>query len=315
MTPVVSGIGWVDQNGPGCGRAAGSTAFAGFAGDGGRLPAVRRGDLFQAPYKDFGRMDAYSRLGLAGVALALKDGGLEAWAEKRPIGLIAATVYGCLQTDIAYYHTVVPNRGAQASPTLFTYTLPSSATGEISIHLALKGGAATLTGGETSGLAALAHAAGEIERGGACWALAGAADVLSPTSILALGGGDNAPPLAEAAAFYTLGPGPPTGKASLARIAGSALRFGPAAAERAARRALDVAGIGEEDLRARLSFSPGGPHPLVTASAGRCLSVLPLLGMGVHLQRLGAAGLPALVVAEDSAGSAAALCLARDHHG
>ena len=84
-------------------------------------------------------MDKYSRLGLAAIAFALKDAGLDKWEKKRGIGMIASTVYGCLHTDIDYFNTTIPNGGLMASPNLFAYTLPSCFLGEAAIYFGLTG--------------------------------------------------------------------------------------------------------------------------------------------------------------------------------
>ena len=84
-------------------------------------------------------MDEYSRLGLAAIAFALKDAGLEKWKKKRDIGIIASTVYGCLHTDIDFFNTVIPSGGLIASPNLFAYTLPNCFLGEAAIHFGLTG--------------------------------------------------------------------------------------------------------------------------------------------------------------------------------
>ncbi len=68
----VTGIGWAGAAGMGTGR--GATAFALPAGE---LPPISRRDVFPEPDSRFGRLDAFSRLALAGVALALRDAGIE----------------------------------------------------------------------------------------------------------------------------------------------------------------------------------------------------------------------------------------------
>ena len=115
---AISGIGWVTAAGMGCGRDHDD-----FSMPNRPLPAIDRKSVFDRPDKNFGRMDEYSRLGLAAVTFALRDAGLEQWESKRDIGVIAATGYGCLWTDIDYYETVIPHEGTLASPNLFAYTL------------------------------------------------------------------------------------------------------------------------------------------------------------------------------------------------
>lgn len=252
----------------------------------------------------FGRLDRLSRLSLiAAHHAALTDPPPED-DDRSTVAL--GTAFGSHLSNERFQQLLEREGRSGVSPALFTYTLPSSATGEISIHFALKGGATTFTEGEVAGLTALAHAAGEIQRGRTRWALAGAVDVLSPTLLRALSRAGR-PPLAEAAALFTLGTG---AEGALARIAGAGQAFGPGAAQQAAARALELAGITESALAARLTFSPAAPAPSpLQVSAGRCLAALPLLGLGLHLTRRGRRGLPALVLAEDPSGAAAALCL------
>jgi 3-oxoacyl-[acyl-carrier-protein] synthase II len=90
-------------------------------------------------YPSSRRMDIYSRLGMTAIALALQDAGLDAWTEKRNIGIITSTEYGCLNTDFDYFDTVLPDDGIGASPGLFSYTLPSSFMGDVAIRYGLTG--------------------------------------------------------------------------------------------------------------------------------------------------------------------------------
>ncbi|MDX2440765.1 MAG: hypothetical protein QNK40_09460 [Desulfobacterales bacterium] len=87
MIASVTGIGWITAAGMECGRKADS-----FSMPTGNLPKITGTVVFGKPYKHFGRMDEYSRLGLAAIAFALKDAGLEKWKKKRDIGIIASTV-------------------------------------------------------------------------------------------------------------------------------------------------------------------------------------------------------------------------------
>ena len=134
MIFYITGIGWVTTAGMGCGRN-----FNNFSMPKGRLPKLTGTDVFKKPYKNFGRMDEYSKLGLAAIAFALKDAGLEKWGKKRNIGIISSTLYGCLHTDIDYFNTTIPQGGLMASPNLFAYTLPSCFLGEAAIYFGLTG--------------------------------------------------------------------------------------------------------------------------------------------------------------------------------
>ena len=130
----------------------------------GPLPEINPSDMFKKPYPNFRRMDKYSRLGLTGIAFALIDAGLSEWTRERNIGIIASTVYGCLETDVDYYKTVIPDRGANASPALFSYTLANSYLGEAAIRFGLTGTNYVLTEQHPTGLAGLQTALDHIIR-------------------------------------------------------------------------------------------------------------------------------------------------------
>lgn len=171
----ITGIGWVTAAGVGAGRVNDK-----FALPQGPLPRIDPSDIFEKPWPNFRRMDRYSRLGLTALALALKDAGLSRWTRKRIIGIIASTVYGCLQTDVDYYKTVIPGRGANASPALFSYTLANSYLGEGAIRFGLTGTNYVLTEQHPSGLAALRTALNHMSMGGGSKFLAGVCDVECP---------------------------------------------------------------------------------------------------------------------------------------
>jgi len=130
----ITGIGGVTATDMGCGRD--NKRFELKAG---KLPNISRRDAFDTPYPKFRRLDKYSRLGLSAIAFALKDAGLDRWTDPRPIGIIASTVHGCLDTDINYYDTVIPEDGCLASPNMFAYTLSNIYLGEAAIRFGLTG--------------------------------------------------------------------------------------------------------------------------------------------------------------------------------
>ena len=103
----------------------------------GPIPPVAREDVFPEPNLRFGRLPQYSRVGLAAVAFALRDAGMEQWKTKRFAGLVASTRAGCLATDIEYYNTVLPEGGGLPSPNLFSCTLPTCFLGEAAIQFGL----------------------------------------------------------------------------------------------------------------------------------------------------------------------------------
>jgi len=109
-------------------------------------------------YKPFGRMDYFSKLGFSGIYKAMENAKLNKWQEKRNIGLIASTVFGCLGTDLDYFATMKPNNGIAASPALFAYTLPNSFLGEAAILLGLTGEAFVINGDDSTGIIGLSMA-------------------------------------------------------------------------------------------------------------------------------------------------------------
>jgi len=105
----------------------------------GPIPPVTREDVFPEPNLRFGRLPQYSRVGLAAIAFALRDAGMERRETKRPAGIVASTLAGCLATDIDYFATVLPEGGGLPSPNLFSSTLPTCFLGEAAIQFGLTG--------------------------------------------------------------------------------------------------------------------------------------------------------------------------------
>lgn len=146
-------MGWVTAAGFGRGRT-----HREFAMPPGKIPRVRPEEAFQRPYPNLRRMDAYSRLGVTAVALALKDAGLATWSRKRRIGIVAATIHGCLGADVDYYRTALPDAGAQASPAVFSYTSANSFLGAAAVHFGLTGITYAVSQDSATNLAGLASA-------------------------------------------------------------------------------------------------------------------------------------------------------------
>ena len=134
MNAVITGSGWVTPLTMGYVRNNNR-----FEMGAGKLPEITRKDVFEEPRPHFGRLDRYSRLGVSAIAFALKDAQLHRWTRKRPIGIIASTVHGCLETDIEYFNATMTDGGRLASPNLFAYTLPNSFLGEAAIFFGLTG--------------------------------------------------------------------------------------------------------------------------------------------------------------------------------
>lgn len=191
----VTGIGWATA--AGVGRAGDATRD--FSMTPGPLPTLTRKDVFDEPNPRFGRMSGYSKLGLAAIAFALRDAGLDRFAAGRPIAVVADTRLGSLSTDLEYFDTVLPGSGGLASPALFAYTLANCFLGEAAIQFGLTGPGSVVTeGAGGDGFAALRMALEGLACGEFDTALAGCCDI--PTGA-ALPGID--PPL-PGALFFVL---------------------------------------------------------------------------------------------------------------
>ena len=179
----ITGIGWVTSTGMGCGRNQRR-----FAMTRGPLPEIKPNDIYSDPYPSFRRMDAYSRLGVTAIAFALQDAGLAEWTEKRKIGVIASSVYGCLRTDVDFYDTVIPRSKLGSSPALFSYTLPNSFLGEAAIRFGLTGVGFVINERHPAGRACLQAALDHLAGGNPPKILAGVCDLDCPQVFVGQGG-------------------------------------------------------------------------------------------------------------------------------
>lgn len=179
MQAFVTGIGWITAAGLGHGRGPDPLASP----DRDANVPTRR-DLFQNPDNRFGRMDAFSRFGLAAMTMALRDAGLDTFLEKRPMGIVASTQRGCLATDMDYYATVLADQGQWASPHLFTYTLPSCVLGEAALRFGLTGPTYVVHDDHPFSLACIQTAMLDLVDGEADIMLAGTCDASCPVGIV-----------------------------------------------------------------------------------------------------------------------------------
>ncbi len=85
--------------------------------------------------KRWGRMDKLSKFILLGCAKILTIAKHEL---KQEVGLLSATTYGSISTDIKYVNTLFSNT-IEASPILFGYTLPNISLSEAAVFFNLKG--------------------------------------------------------------------------------------------------------------------------------------------------------------------------------
>lgn len=179
MKSWITGIGWVTAAGFGQGKAVEQQPFCP-----GQLEIPKRKQVFEKPDMRFGRLDGFSRIGLAAIAFSLRDAGREEWEQKRPIGIVAASRYGCLQTDLSYLQTMLPDQGKLASPNLFAYTLPNCFLGEAALRFGLTGSSLVLNQNDRSGLASLRYALEEMEWNDQEGILAGVCDLNPPADLM-----------------------------------------------------------------------------------------------------------------------------------
>ena len=196
MKGWINGIGWVTAAGCNGGRNTDQQPL-----HPGSLEIPKRKQVFAKPDMRFGRLDEFSRIGLGAIAFCLRDAEEESWDEKRPIGIIAASRYGCLQTDIAYLQTLLPEQGKLASPNLFAYTLANSFLGEAALRFGLTGQTLVVNQDDESGLSVLRYALEELTWSDQHAVLTGICDLSPPQE---LSTGDECP----GSLFFLLGKQP-----------------------------------------------------------------------------------------------------------
>ena len=173
--PSIIGIGWIYPGNSGEGRKNTPLKMGS-----GKLRPVSRKTFFRTPYPRFNRMDEFSRLGVSAMGLALRDAGMDDWTVKRAVGVVIATVYGCLHTDLDYFETVIPEQGGFASPALFSYTLPNCFLGEAAARFGLTGPAYVVSQSDNTGLSSVKAVLEDMECMGLKTALAGTCDLGAP---------------------------------------------------------------------------------------------------------------------------------------
>ncbi|MCK4502016.1 MAG: hypothetical protein KAU22_03210 [Desulfuromonadales bacterium] len=207
MKGWINGIGWVTAAGCDCGRNTDQQPLCQ-----GTVVAPKRKQVFAKPDMRFGRLDEFSRIGLGALAFCLRDGGAEEWSEKRQIGIVAASRYGCLQTDIAYLDTMLPDNGALSSPKLFVYTLSNSFLGEAALRFGLTGNTLILNQDDvTGGLGAVRYALEDLSWSDQPAILTGINDLAPPAE---LDTGDECP----GALFLLIGKEPSSAVASYGEV-------------------------------------------------------------------------------------------------
>lgn len=182
MNAWIKGIGWVTPAGYGQGRQCQALPL-----QTGELQIPTRKQVFTQIDRRFGRLDDFSRVGLAAVAFCLRDADAESWQQKRPIGIVAASRYGCLQTDLDYHQTLIPQRGKLASPNLFAYTLPNCFLGEAALRFGLTGNSMITNRHDSTNLTPFKVGLEELTWSEQTGVLAGIVDLNPPLELVTAG--------------------------------------------------------------------------------------------------------------------------------
>jgi 3-oxoacyl-[acyl-carrier-protein] synthase II len=162
--------------------------------------------VLDTPYKPFGRMDQFSKMGFSAIAFAMADAGFspvssckDGSSAKQPVAAIAESATGCLDTDFNYQATLSGDRPHIPSPALFAYTLPSCFLGEAAIYYGLAGEAYMIETIENTGMTALSFAMDSLGTGNCKAAVCG---------ICNLGPGTALDGTTPGALFLVIGPAP-----------------------------------------------------------------------------------------------------------
>lgn len=97
------------------------------------------------PSKALRRIDNFSKLGLLGACLALKDAGVAVEGGHERLGVIIATGYGATGITFAFLDSFINDGDICASPTYFANSVHNSAAANISILLGATGPSSTVS--------------------------------------------------------------------------------------------------------------------------------------------------------------------------
>jgi 3-oxoacyl-[acyl-carrier-protein] synthase II len=150
-------------------------------GDGEReLPALRAKidglDEF-IPKRALRRVDNFSKLGLLGASLALRDAGWSADLDR--VGMVIASGYGATATTFAFLDSIIADGDICASPTHFANSVHNAAAANISMLLGARGPSLTVSQYELSVPSALITAQCWLAEGRVDAVLVGAIDEVS----------------------------------------------------------------------------------------------------------------------------------------
>jgi len=130
----VTGIGWISSTAYGRVRTG---VLEPLAPGTPRLPS--KTDVFDQPFKNFGRLDHASRMVCSCVGLALRDSGHPVpLAPDVLAGIVGGGRFGCEDSDRLYFTDYVEGGRTLGRGNYFVYTLPTSPLAEASIHFGLR---------------------------------------------------------------------------------------------------------------------------------------------------------------------------------
>lgn len=276
-------------------------------------------------------VDRTGRLACAAAQLAIDHAGLSGQPTNQPAGLapglVLGTLFGGLRTIAEFDRRALTQGPMYASPLDFANSVINAAAGQTAIWHYLEGPNATIAGGATASLQAIAWALDLIEAGERAPILAGGAEEISPDAVLgfaavgALANGAGPQPfdanrcgsaLGEGAALLVLEDHDGAlarGATIRGRVRGAAGTFDPSrgsdleaaveSAERAIRQALEYADVTPSDVALVSSGASGSLEDRIEALALlRVLPETPVVAVKSQLgESHGAAGAIAAVVA------------------
>lgn len=195
MSAFITGFGWVTA--AGCGRGQTGAAPLWKAGEP-QPPTSVLQNLHGG--SRFGRLDLFSQIGVAAVALALEDADRLHRASPvnnndQNLGLICATTSSCNRTDYDFFKTVQADPRL-ASPGLFVYTLATSFLGESALRFAINGTSLALIEPQPSGAQALRLGLEQLTFGDEAVVITGVCNLFESTG--------SPPPIFSGALFLVL---------------------------------------------------------------------------------------------------------------
>ena len=140
------------------------------------IPPIKS-SFFKREYPRYSRYDSFSKLGCAAATLAIENSGIpESEIKGDRTGIILGTMTGSIGIDIKHLKRIFSKDISFASPQIFSFTLPSTCIGEISILYGITGTDYIINSGYTSGLSAIFDGVHLIESGEMDYVIAGGLD-------------------------------------------------------------------------------------------------------------------------------------------